>query len=376
MAKIEDLVRQISDEKLRDELASEVRELKKHKQFGLVFEEHLPEMLRLPKAAIRVGNLVAHRDSSGSEVWRVIQITGKKAKCRQPINPTKYDQEVLKDFPLDELVLVVSFGEPIYPVLTPIDRVDRGGLDKPWHVIINADNYHALQLLLYSHERKIDLIYIDPPYNTGAKDWKYNNDYVDKTDAWRHSKWLSMMKKRLVLAKRLLKPDGVLVCAIDDRESHHLEALLNDIMPSYDIGVVAIESNPKGSPGNNLSRSHDYAIFAIDRGRPQLGEDPEAKLDVRNVRRSGKFSRRHERRPSFYPIYVKDGKAIGYKGVPPDDFHPPQRTKVLADGLLKFGRLISSDMNAAGVSDWIQSKRTCLEFIRRPCAERFNCTTI
>jgi adenine-specific DNA-methyltransferase len=65
------------------------------------------------------------------------------------------------------------------------------------HVLINADNYHALQLLLYSHEGKIDMIYIDPPYNTGARDWKYNNDYVGENDVWRHSKWLSMMKKRL-----------------------------------------------------------------------------------------------------------------------------------------------------------------------------------
>ena len=132
MAKIEDLVRQVSDERLRNELASEVRELKKQKHFGLVFEEHLPEMLRLPKATIRIGNVVAHRDALGSEVWRVVEINGKKAKCRQPLNPTKYDQEVLKDFPLNELVLVVRFGEPIYPVLTPIDRVDGGGPDKPW----------------------------------------------------------------------------------------------------------------------------------------------------------------------------------------------------------------------------------------------------
>ena len=110
MAKIEDLIRQVSDERLREELASEVRELKKHKRFGLVFEEHLPEMLRIPKATIRIGNVVAPRDASASEVWRVLEITGKKAKCRQPLNPTRYDQEMLKDFPLDELVLVVRFG--------------------------------------------------------------------------------------------------------------------------------------------------------------------------------------------------------------------------------------------------------------------------
>src|SRR5438132_1242791 len=173
MAKIEDLIRQVSDKRLRDELASEVRELKKRKQFGLVFEEHLPEMLRLPKAPIHVGSIVAHRDAPGSEVWRVLEITGKKAKCRQPLNPTKYDREILKDFALDELVLVVRFGEPIYPILTSVDRIERGGPDKPWHVVINADNYHALQVLLYSHERKVDAIYIDPPYNSGARDWKY-----------------------------------------------------------------------------------------------------------------------------------------------------------------------------------------------------------
>jgi hypothetical protein len=147
---------------------------------------------------------------------------------------------VLKDFPLDELVLVVSFGEPIYPVLTPIDRVQRGGPNKPWHILINADNYHALQLLLYSHERRIDLIYIDPPYNTGARDWKYNNDYVDTSDVWRHSKWLSMMKKRLRLAKRLLRPDGVLICAVDDYEVHHLISLLEEVFAGFVIETLVV----------------------------------------------------------------------------------------------------------------------------------------
>lgn len=237
MAKIEDLVRQVADEKLRSEIAAEIRELKKQKRFGLVFEEHLPEMLRLPKAKIRLGNLVAHRDAPGSEVWRVIGINGKKAKCRQPIMPGKYDQEIIREFRLEELVLVVSFGEPIYPILTPIDRVERGGPDKPWHVLINADNYHALQLLLYSHERKVDLIYIDPPYNTGAKDWKYNNDYVDKTDAWRHSKWLSMMKKRLSLAQRLLKPNGVFVITIDDNESWGLKSSAGHYLDFWSAAV-------------------------------------------------------------------------------------------------------------------------------------------
>ena len=85
-------------------------------------------------------------------------------------------------------------------------------LNAPWHTLIEADNYHALQLLDYLYAGKVDCIYIDPPYNTGARDWKYNNDYVDANDSWRHSKWLTFMEKRLKLAQKLLKPDtGVIV---------------------------------------------------------------------------------------------------------------------------------------------------------------------
>jgi adenine-specific DNA-methyltransferase len=85
--------------------------------------------------------------------------------------------------------------------------VENAPNDSLWHTIIEADNYHALQLLEYLYEGQVDCIYIDPPYNTGARDWKYNNDYVDSNDAYRHSKWLSMMKKRLLIAKRVLNPN-------------------------------------------------------------------------------------------------------------------------------------------------------------------------
>jgi len=354
VAKIEELVRQISDAKLRDEIASEIKELKKQKRFGLVFEEHLPEMLRLPKAKIRLGNLVANRDATGSEVWRVIGINGKKAKCRQPVTPGKYDQEIIKEFRLEELVLVVSFGEPIYPILTPIDRVQRGGPDKPWHVLINADNYHALQLLLYSHERKVDVIYIDPPYNNRARDWKYNNDYVDPTDAWRHSKWLSMMKKRLLLAKRLLKRDGVLAITIDENEVYHLGTLLEQLFPSHLHQQVTMVINPKGTGKLNFARVDEYALFCIpntgktiisgsklpkgsapieddlvseeeladatDESQIELVEADQRELEVwdkpfppeetdewelRHARRRGsESSYRHQRKNQFYPIYV------------------------------------------------------------------------
>jgi adenine-specific DNA-methyltransferase len=311
VAKIEDLVKRISDEKLRDEIAAEVRELKKHKQFGLVFEEHLPEMLRLPKVAIRVGNLVVQRGAPGNDVWRVIGIKGKSATCRQPINPGKYDEGKKKDFPLAELVLVVSFGEPIYPILTPVDRVARGEPDKPWHILINADNYHALQLLLYSYERKVDVIYIDPPYNTGARDWKYNNDYVDAVDVWRHSKWLSMMKKRLVLAKRLLRRDGVIIVTIDENEAHHLAVLLNSIFPEARIQMVTICVNPSGVSGKGLSRVEEYAFFCALGNQPpnktpddMLTSNSEELVRWESLMRGGNVWYREERPNLCYPIAV------------------------------------------------------------------------
>src|SRR5258708_34062867 len=102
-----------------------------------------------------------------------------------------------------------------------------GGGEKPFHAVINAENFHALQALLYTHEGKVDAIYIDPPYNSGARDWKYNNDYVDSDDAYRHSKWLAMMERRLKLANSLLNPaDSALIVTIDAQEYPHPRLLL------------------------------------------------------------------------------------------------------------------------------------------------------
>ena len=90
--------------------------------------------------------------------------------------------------------------------------------NKPVNLLIEGDNYHALSVLNYTHKGKIDVIYIDPPYNTGARNWKYNNDYVDKEDAYRHSKFICFMQNRLELAKKLLSNKGIIICAIDDYE--------------------------------------------------------------------------------------------------------------------------------------------------------------
>ena len=174
----------------------------------------------------------------------------------------KYANETV-EFDKNELVSVAEFGEPIYPCLKQIDSVCNAPDSELWHILIQADNYHALQLLDYLYAEKVDCIYIDPPYNTGARDWKYNNDYVDSADTYRHSKWLSMMKKRLELAKRLLNPkDSVLICTIDEKEYLHLGCLLEEIFPEARIQMVSSVINPKGNRRDNeFSRCEEYIYF-------------------------------------------------------------------------------------------------------------------
>lgn len=309
MAKIEDLIGQIPNERLRKAVAGEVKALKKTKKFGLVFEEHLPETVRLPRLPVRKGELVALKSEAGNRLWRVKNITKGTAKCERSLAGSPSRDKSIEEFPATDLVVVRSFGDPIYPALVPIDRVQRGGPDKPWHVLINADNFHALQLFLYCYEGKVDVIYIDPPYNTGARDWKYNNDYVDKNDTFRHSKWLSMMKKRLLLAKRLLKPDGIMIVAIDDNELAHLGTLLEEIFLGYERFLVTIEHNKRGRRGKNFAISNEWAFFLVPKGKELIQEEKtenEIGGGTRNLRRTGSGSLRKQRFRKFYPIWVNE----------------------------------------------------------------------
>ena len=121
------------------------------------------------------------------------------------------------------------------PVLKRVKGKEIRNNEQEDNILIEGDNYHALTVLNYTHQEKIDLIYIDPPYNTGNKSWKYNNNYVEPDDAYYHSKWLNMMEKRLNNAKKLLKNDGCLICAIDENEFANLYLLLNKIFSNYKI---------------------------------------------------------------------------------------------------------------------------------------------
>jgi adenine-specific DNA-methyltransferase len=257
MARLEDLVESIADALLRSQIAREIARLKAKKKFGLVFEEHLPEIAQLPSLPVKPGSRVAKRAGPEEGLFEV-----KAAVNREKVSVLPVGGGPLEIVAKDDLVVVKHFGEPMYPALIPVDRVDRTK-GKAYHTVINADNFHALQLLLYCHEKQVDVIYIDPPYNSGARDWKYNNDYVDRTDQYRHSKWLSMMKRRLQLAKRLLRPDGVLIVTIDENEVGHLSLLLEELFPEYLRHMVTDVINPKGTGKLNFARVDEYLFFCV-----------------------------------------------------------------------------------------------------------------
>lgn len=219
------------------------------------------------------------------------------------------------------------------PVLEQIeDRKIEKAPDAPTNLIIEGDNYHALSVLNYTHAGKVDVIYIDPPYNTGAKDWKYNNNYVDINDSYRHSKWLSLMSHRLQLAKNLLKKDGLLIVAIDDNEAHRLRALIEEVMPAYDVTSVTIVQNPRGNITSNFARTHEYALFVIPRGISLIARTKKENTSPRKLRRWGHNSTRTARPTMFYPIYVKDGKISRIGIVPDNDFHPKSKNIVKKNG--------------------------------------------
>lgn len=313
MAVINDLVNQIEDVALRERIAKEVEHLSKQKKFGLVFEEHLPECTPLYDIPVKVGALVAKKTGQVNDVYKVLEIADDTAKC---LHRESKETEEIK---VAELVTVAQFGEPIYPYLKPLDSVCNAPDSDLWHTLIEADNYHALQLLEYLYAGKVDCIYIDPPYNTGARDWKYNNDYVDGSDAYRHSKWLSFMQKRLKIAKKLLNPSkGVLILTIDEHEVHHIRCLLEEIFPSFYIQMVTCVTNPTGATQGRFSRIEEYAIycFAPDAyvcsfDDPMIGENTTTQeVRWKSLLRSGTSAMRADRKNMFYPVYIDTKKGV------------------------------------------------------------------
>ena len=338
--RLEDLVDRAAQ--YDENLARDIKDYVHGRKYGLVYEASKPEFVRMWKKPVVRGDIVnilpprgimedTNSDNDPSEIiYKVTAISDGVATLRNE----QTDEIVTAS--VDDIVALARFDKPIYAGLRETGRIERGG-DKPYHVVINGENYHALQTLVYAYQGQVDCIYIDPPYNTGAKDWKYNNNYVSEDDIYRHSKWLTFIEDRLKLAKKLLNPKtGVLIITIDEHEVHRLRMLLEQLFKDYYIQMCTDVINPKGSTQGRFSRVEEYNIFCfasesfIERSIDNLLNPVEENRKPRwkGLLRSGTSARREDRENMFYPVYidaarkcvVKAGNSLQYPEEP--DFSP------------------------------------------------------
>ena len=276
MSRLTDLIAKAKakDPQLGADMEREFRALSSRLPFGLNFERHRPEAVELPQRPVRRGDKVRVLPPRGStakgdqRLWQVKSVhKAKKTAELELLDQTKAETQSVA---LDDLVVVAEFRDTIYPGLVSTGKVSRGG-DKPCHTVINGENYHALKALTWTHRGNVDAIYIDPPYNTGAKDWKYNNDYVEGEDLYRHSKWLAMMERRLRVAKELLNPaDSVLIVTIDEKEFLRLGLLLEQIFPEARIQMVSTVISQRGvAREGSVSRVDEY-LFLLQFGKSRF----------------------------------------------------------------------------------------------------------
>lgn len=311
------------DSALGDELEREFKALASRRAFGLNFERHRPESVELPGQPVRRGDKVRVLPPRGSilrvdqRLWRVTRVEGGGAARMAQIALIDAEAAESAEVAVADLVVVAEFRDLIYPGLVSTGRMTRGG-DKPFHTVINGENFHVLEALTYTHRGKIDAIYIDPPYNTGARDWKYNNDYVEAEDLYRHSKWLAFMERRLLVARELLRQShSCLIVAIDEKEVHRLALLLDQLFPEATIQMVSVQVNPANvSRRGAFGRNDEYVFFVMmgeagparvilgsdwvsTRGRTFTGS---VRWDL--LRRSGTNASRSDRPKLFYPLFV------------------------------------------------------------------------
>jgi adenine-specific DNA-methyltransferase len=349
VASIETLIGQVADKTLQERLAREVAELKKRLSWGLVFERHLPENTRLLAAPIKVGTAIWERRAAKPRRFRVRGIEGAELTAvPEPPSVTAPANATTLRLQRSEVLVENDFAEPVFPALTSLGAIRNGPADRPSHAVIEGENYHALELLLVAHDRSFDLIYLDPPYNTGNRDWAYNNDYVDPNDTYRPSKWLAFMERRLRLARKLLKPDGVIVVTIDENEVHHLGMLLEQLFPDARTQMVTIAINPHGTSGEGLSRVDEYAYFVFCGGTQpnRTFEDffgPEGKSRARwwteFLRGSHQWTR--SARPNLcYPILIDEAGRIAGAG---DPLQGPDEDRPLREGHYRLAWPIRAD---------------------------------
>src|SRR5690606_25067575 len=227
--------------------------------------------------------------------------------------------EGLKEEPflvLDTKFFSEEFKDRLIGEFDNLDEVTNG-------LLINSENFQALNLLEEKYSESINYNYIDPPYNTDSAPILYKNDY-------KKSSWLYLLNDRMYIAKRLLDSKAVKTIAIDDTEVSNLSILCNNLYSNYRQSRVTVIHNPKGSITKDFNRVHEYAIFLTPEVEGKVIERTLTESDKpRKMRRWGENSLRIERRLSFYPIIIEDGKIVEVGEVPSDDFHPEGKNIIL-----------------------------------------------
>lgn len=352
MSRLTDLIAQAKakDPQMGADLEREFKALSSRRSFGLNFERHRPETVELPNREVRKGDKVRILPPRGDtkkgdqRLWQVKSIRKDSKKWSASLLELDAAEPQSQEVLVEDLVVVAEFRDKIYPGLISTGKVQCGG-GKPFHSVINGENFHALKALTYTHRGKIDAIYIDPPYNTGSKDWKYNNDYVESEDLYRHSKWLAFIERRLKIASKLLNPkDSILIVTIDEKEYLRLGLLLEQCFPEAKVQMVSSVINHSGVAREKEFYRADEYIFFVFFGHAAVvatGDDmlnpPESfegkKIDVwRRLLRSGTDAQREDSPRQFYPFWIDHEKGkIHSVGEPIDinekieDISPPEK---------------------------------------------------
>lgn len=273
---------------------------------------------------------IAANDAQREEWVRLFAIDGIERDQRHTAAYTvPLSVEFLKENPF--LVLDTKFftAEFRNTLLASIDNIDEqcDGL------LINSENFQALELLQEKYREQVKCIYIDPPYNAKSSEILYKNTF-------KHASWLSLMENRISISNKLLVKDGVEIIAIDEIEQVKLSQLLVELNPQREVVPVTVVHNPNGQQGYNISFSSEFAIFIYPtfNHKNTLGMEirtDEKEWDTRTFRdNSGNSNLRTDARNCFYPIYVKDHKIVGFGDVCDDDFHPSSRNVLKENGII------------------------------------------
>ena len=339
MSQLTDIIKMAEQGGDSTQLVGLLKELKSkeamRKKFGLVYDHHLPEVFEVNEHNIKKGDIVVLRSARGEFepnghkrhiVEKVYEKDG--VKVADLFSPE--DDENVSEVELDSLIKTVAQNEVVYPGLVADGEVIGDEDSDTYHSVVRAENYDALRMLGGTDMvGKIDCIYIDPPYNTGSKDWIYNNDYVDGSDEFRSAAFMNFLKRRIQEAKTLLNPeDSVLILTIDEKECLNVGKLLHEVFSGARIQMVSSVINPAGAARESEFYRTDEYIFIVQLGdsspvKLPLGSDwslgkngksPVTKVQkIRwdTLRRTGPGNLREDSPGCFYPLYIADsGKII------------------------------------------------------------------